>query len=203
MATLIVLLGVYASWFASQSSDSSNLLMNVVSYVVSALTDPLLCLQAAIALRNLCDANRKVLAPQIGAFAELHAGLGSIPVWSCLAIPSVPTNMKAQDTEKSKVLQSIASVIQALPPGEGIPPIEVEFSSQKADLHTYAPIFLQAIVDPIVQKLAVALQPSSMVRATSRSISNLCTYVIMRSSRTKRARWQFNNSRRFQVLLRA
>lgn len=30
-----------------------------------------------------------------------------------------------QDTEKSKILQSIASVIQALPPQEGIAPMEV------------------------------------------------------------------------------
>ena len=32
-----------------------------------------------------------------------------------------------QDTEKAKVLQSIASVIQALPPAEEIPPVEVGF----------------------------------------------------------------------------
>ncbi|KAF9456910.1 armadillo-type protein [Collybia nuda] len=132
--TMLTLIGTYSSWFATQS-DPSNLLMNVVSYVVPALTDPLLCLQAAVALRNLCDANRKVLAPKIAAFAELHAGLGSIP-----------------DTEKSKVLQSIASVIQALPPGEEIPPIE-------------------AIVDPIVQKLAAALQPSTMLPDEARIIA--------------------------------
>jgi hypothetical protein len=54
--------------------------MTVLVYVVAALTDPSLCLQAALALRNLCDANRKALAPQIGAFAELYAGLGSVPV---------------------------------------------------------------------------------------------------------------------------
>ncbi len=59
--------------------------MNVVGYVVSALTDQSLCLQAASALRNLCDANRKTLAPQIAAFAELHAGLERIPVRTYLA----------------------------------------------------------------------------------------------------------------------
>ena len=73
--------GAYSSWFASQpASESSALLMSVLTYVASALTDPALCLQAANALRNLCDANRKVLAPQIGAFAQLHAALGGIPV---------------------------------------------------------------------------------------------------------------------------
>lgn len=54
--------------------------MSAVSYVVAALTDPSLCLQAASALGNLCDANRRALAPQIAAFAELHAGLERIPV---------------------------------------------------------------------------------------------------------------------------
>jgi len=60
--------------------------MSVLTYVASALTDPALCLQAANALRNLCDANRKVLAPQIGAFAQLHAALGSIPVRASLFV---------------------------------------------------------------------------------------------------------------------
>lgn len=49
-----------------------------------------------------------------------------------------------QDTEKSKVLQSIASVIQALPPEEEIPP-------------------LLAIVSPVVEKLRQALGSSSQV----------------------------------------
>jgi len=82
--------------------------MTCISYVVQALPDQSLSLQAASALRNLCDSNRKALAPQISAFAELHAGLAQVP-----------------DSEKSKVMESIASVIQALPPLEEIPPVEV------------------------------------------------------------------------------
>lgn len=54
--------------------------MNAVSYTVAALQEPLLCLPAANALRDVCDANRSSLAPHIGAFAELHAGLTSVPV---------------------------------------------------------------------------------------------------------------------------
>jgi hypothetical protein len=76
--------------------------------VVPALSDASLCLPAANALRDLCDANRSALAPHITAFGELHAGLSGV-----------------QDTEKAKVLQSIASVIQALPPEEEIGPVEV------------------------------------------------------------------------------
>ncbi|KAG6853078.1 hypothetical protein C0991_007008 [Blastosporella zonata] len=123
--TTLGLIGGYSSWFASQPNNVPGLLMSVLTYVASALTDPLLCLQAAIALRNLCDANRKALAPEIGAFGQLHAALGSIP-----------------DSERSKVVQSIASVIQALPAHDEIEPIT-------------------AIVNPIVGKLAEALQSSS------------------------------------------
>ncbi|KAG6875593.1 hypothetical protein C0992_003155, partial [Termitomyces sp. T32_za158] len=132
--TTLGLIGAYSSWFASQPPTSSSLLMSVLTYVASALTDPALCLQAAIALRNLCDANRKALAPEIGAFGQLHAALGSIP-----------------ESEKSKVVQSIASVIQALPAHEQIEPIT-------------------AIVDPIARKLAEALQSSSSLPDESRTI---------------------------------
>jgi hypothetical protein len=48
--------------------------MNAILYVVTALPKPALCLKAANALRDLCDANRTALAPHIGAFADLHAG---------------------------------------------------------------------------------------------------------------------------------
>ncbi|KAF8064415.1 armadillo-type protein [Lyophyllum atratum] len=133
--TTLGLIGTYSSWFASQPFETSDLLMSVLTYVASALTDPALCLQAANALRNLCDANRKALAPQIGAFAELHAALGSIP-----------------DSEKGKVVQSIASVIQALPAHEEIAPIE-------------------AIVDPIVRKLAEALQSPTLLPDEARTIT--------------------------------
>jgi hypothetical protein len=54
--------------------------MNAVSYVVGALPEPMLCLPAANALRDLCDANRTALAPHIAAFAQLHANLANIPV---------------------------------------------------------------------------------------------------------------------------
>ncbi|KAJ7696961.1 hypothetical protein B0H17DRAFT_1177748 [Mycena rosella] len=77
--------------------------------------------QAALALRSLCDANRRALAGRISAFAEVHAGLGGVP-----------------DSEKGKVLQSIASVIQALPPAEAVAPVE-------------------ALVGPLLEQLGAAL----------------------------------------------
>jgi hypothetical protein len=63
-----------------QASQTQTLLLAALSYVVSALPNPALCLQAGVALRNLCDSNRKALAPHIAAFGELHSGLGSVPV---------------------------------------------------------------------------------------------------------------------------
>jgi len=77
--------GTYASWFTTQNNSPTStpsLLMNAISYVVAALPEPVLCLPAANSLRDLCDANRVALAPHIGAFAELHAGLIGIPVSS-------------------------------------------------------------------------------------------------------------------------
>lgn len=79
------ILGVYSSWFPTQpisppNSAGPNLLLSALSYIVPALEDPSLCLHAANALRNLCDANRKALAPHISAFGELHARIDNIPV---------------------------------------------------------------------------------------------------------------------------
>ncbi|KAI9431177.1 ARM repeat-containing protein [Lactarius indigo] len=133
--TVLGLIGSYASWFTTLPVESREPLLTVLSYVALALSEVNLCLPAANALRDLCDANRAALAPHITAFGELHAGLSSV-----------------QDTEKAKVLQSISSVIQALPPDEEIPPIEV-------------------IVQPVVAKLFQALQSSSQIPEEARELA--------------------------------
>ncbi|KAJ7017049.1 hypothetical protein C8F04DRAFT_1406335 [Mycena alexandri] len=118
--TALGLVDTYANYFTTRAPDA---LLPPLQYVLGALADPDpgICLQAALALRSLCDANRRALAGRISAFAEVHAGLGGVP-----------------DSEKGKVLQSIASVIQALPPVEAIAPVE-------------------AMVGPILQRLGEAL----------------------------------------------
>ncbi|KAK6985163.1 hypothetical protein R3P38DRAFT_3291974 [Favolaschia claudopus] len=116
--TALGLVETYAAYFTTRSPDA---VLSPLGYVLGALKDPGVCLQAALALRSLCDANRRALAARIRAFAEVHAGMGGVP-----------------DSEKAKVLQSIASVIQALPPTEGIAPTE-------------------AMVMSILQRLGVAL----------------------------------------------
>ncbi|KAL1943353.1 hypothetical protein VTO73DRAFT_4428 [Trametes versicolor] len=138
--TALHLIGSYASWFTTQpaqvpESPTPSPLMSAITFVVAALPHPSLCLFAANALRDLCDANRTALAPHIAAFGELHAGLTGIP-----------------DTEKAKVLQSIASVIQALPPVEEIPPVE-------------------AIASPVVARLFEALQSASQLPDEARALA--------------------------------
>ncbi|KAJ7087128.1 hypothetical protein C8R44DRAFT_991404 [Mycena epipterygia] len=118
--TALGLVDTYAAYFTARAPDA---LLPPLRYVLGALADADrgVCLQAALALRSLCDANRRALAGRIGAFAEVHAGLAGVP-----------------DSEKGKVLQSIASVIQALPPAEAVAPIE-------------------AMVGPILERLGAAL----------------------------------------------
>ena len=91
---MLLSIGSYASWFTTQPVDTSGstgggLLMNALSYVVAALPEPQVCLQAADALRDLCDANRTALAPYIGAFGQLHAALTNIPVRSKFQNPYI------------------------------------------------------------------------------------------------------------------
>ncbi|KAJ7321698.1 hypothetical protein DFH08DRAFT_383122 [Mycena albidolilacea] len=118
--TALEVVDTYAAYFTTRAPEA---LLAPLRYVLSALgdADAGVCLQAALALRSLCDANRRALAARISAFAEVHAGLGGVP-----------------DSEKGKVLQSIASVIQALPPVEGVAPVE-------------------ALVGPVLQRLGAAL----------------------------------------------
>ncbi|QRW26295.1 Myb protein 1A [Rhizoctonia solani] len=96
---------------STNAGEGASLLLDAVGYVVAALEEPAVCGDAARALKELCDANRVRLAPHIQSFGELHQRL-----------PRIPAN------EKGKVLQSIASVIQALPPAQAIDPILVIFS---------------------------------------------------------------------------
>ncbi|KAF9529893.1 armadillo-type protein [Crepidotus variabilis] len=146
--TALGVIGVYSSWFATDdatdidSTAGGNLLLAALSYVVSALPDPSLCLSAATSLRNLCEANRKALAVHISAFGELHAGLNTIP-----------------DSEKSKVLQSIASVIQAMPAEQEIAAIEVCFLSTLSAFTNSS--LLQAIINPIIEKLYESLRTAN------------------------------------------
>jgi hypothetical protein len=110
--------------------------MVVITYVVSALSPstPILHHPAANALRDLCDANRAKLTPHISDFGQLYANIGGI-----------------SDSEKAKVVQSIASVVEALEPTAGVDPIQVSL------LVMHLGSRLQAIVSPIVARAFEAM----------------------------------------------
>jgi hypothetical protein len=93
--TQLVNKGSFASWFATLPAGSSEPLLAVLGYVVPALSNASLCLPAANALHNMCDANCSAPAPHITTFGKLYAGLSRV-----------------QDAEKAKVLQLISSVKQ-------------------------------------------------------------------------------------------
>ncbi|KAL5498163.1 hypothetical protein ACEPAH_2293 [Sanghuangporus vaninii] len=131
--TALSLIGTYATWFTVPVDN--RYLLTCLSYVAEALDEPALCLSAANALRDLCDANRTALAQHIVEFGQLHARLPSIP-----------------DSERAKIVQSIASVVQALPPEQQIEPVE-------------------SIVAPIVEKLAEALSVKGPFQDAARNVA--------------------------------
>lgn len=104
-STALRLVGAYSSWFASQPEAC----LQAVTFVIGGLQEPQLVPGAAKALRGLCDANRKVLMQHVPSFVQVLGGLeGRIP-----------------ETELAKVLQSVASVVQALPENEIVEPLLV------------------------------------------------------------------------------
>ncbi|KAF7327466.1 hypothetical protein MKEN_00325000 [Mycena kentingensis (nom. inval.)] len=113
-------LDTYSTYFTHRPPED---LAGPLNYVLASLwdEDKLVAIEAAVCLRGLCDANRQALASQIDSFSAVHARLDGVP-----------------DQFKQKVLQGISSVIQALPPSEGIVPLET-------------------MVAPIVHKLKSAL----------------------------------------------
>jgi len=100
---MLGVISIYSSWF-SQKDPST--IMTATLYVLNSLNVTSVSLQAANALRELCDNNRTVLAQNsLSWFADLYGKLDTIP-----------------DAEKEKVLQSITSVIQALPVEQAVEP---------------------------------------------------------------------------------
>lgn len=104
-STALRLVGAYAPWFSAHADAC----LQAVSFVVAGLQEPELVPGAARALRGLCDANRKVLVPHVASFVQVLGGLeGTI-----------------DDSELVKVLESVASVVQALPENEVVEPLLV------------------------------------------------------------------------------
>jgi hypothetical protein len=131
LSTSLRLIGAYSPWFSSHPSEC----LNAITFVVSSLSStPLLVPHAARALKGLCDANRKVLTAHVGSFVQVLGGLEG----------------KLEDTELAKVLESVASVVQALEGTEVVEP-------------------LLTLAGPVVGKLREAVEGASQVRLFSLS----------------------------------
>ncbi|KAJ7056646.1 armadillo-type protein [Mycena amicta] len=132
--TALQVVDTYTTYFTHRPPTE---LAGPLHYVIDALWDEdrQVGVEAAIALRGLCDANRQALAERISSFAQVHARLDGVP-----------------DQSKQKVLQSIASVIQALPPAEAIAPLE-------------------SMVAPIVHKLKTAINAAEMHPEAARAVA--------------------------------
>ena len=108
-STALRLVGEYSSWFASHPDAC----LQAVTFVIGGLQEPELVPGAAKALRGLCDANRKVLMRHVPSFVQVLGGLEG----------------RIADTELAKVLQSVASVVQALPENEIVEPLLVRLTT--------------------------------------------------------------------------
>lgn len=131
-STTLRVVGAYAAWFSastipahedgddtsaatatndrSGASNNSEALLLAVTFVVHGLSDPMLAPAAARALRQLCDTNRRALTPHVASFVAVLGGL----------------EQRVRDDELlTKVLESVANVVQALPEPEIVEPVLV------------------------------------------------------------------------------
>ncbi|BGP33834.1 hypothetical protein JCM10296v2_005639 [Rhodotorula toruloides] len=102
-STALRLVGAYSAWFSSNPDAC----LQAVSFVVSGLQEPDLVTGAARALKGLCDANRKVLVRHVASFVQVLGNLEG----------------RIDDAELAKVLESVASVVQALPETQIVEPL--------------------------------------------------------------------------------
>lgn len=138
--------------------------MNVIAYVVAALPEPTLCLPAATALRDVCDANRTALAPHVGAFGKLHAELAGIPVGIALFIFTKSSRAHAKITGYREK-QSTAIDCERHP---GAATCRSDSPDRGSSWSSFLLCFThynkyQAIVSPVVSRLFEALQLSTRV----------------------------------------
>ncbi|TIC48743.1 hypothetical protein E3Q05_04056 [Wallemia mellicola] len=101
--TLLIVIDEYSP----QISNHPSVLPPLLNFVVSKLSDIELATPAANALRSLCGDCKQYLIQEIGAFGELHTNLSTtVPVM-----------------ERSKVIQAIVSIVNALPPFQAKDPL--------------------------------------------------------------------------------
>ncbi|TIA88062.1 hypothetical protein E3P99_02816 [Wallemia hederae] len=93
--------------YSPQIDHHPAVLPALLNFVVPRLSNAELATPAANALRSLCSDCKQHLVHEIGAFGELHKNLST----------TVPMN------ERSKVIQAIVSIVNALPPAQAKEPL--------------------------------------------------------------------------------
>ncbi|RUS20345.1 armadillo-type protein [Endogone sp. FLAS-F59071] len=101
--TALLVIGSYAEWLKSHP----DFLLPALNYLVPALSDPRVALAAATGFKDVCDICRDSLIDGIGSLINMYAVVGK----------------NVQPREKQKVIESIADVIQALPPEKMVEPL--------------------------------------------------------------------------------
>ncbi|KAF7317074.1 hypothetical protein HMN09_00442000 [Mycena chlorophos] len=128
------LIDTYATYFTHRPPNE---LSGPLHFILGALwdEDTQVGIEAAVAFRSLCDANRQALTSQIDSLAAVHARLDHVP-----------------DGFRHKVLQAIASVIEALPPAQEIGPLE-------------------SMLTPLVHKLKTAIDAAATHPQAARAVA--------------------------------
>ncbi|POG60960.1 armadillo-type protein [Rhizophagus irregularis DAOM 181602=DAOM 197198] len=101
--TAFSLIGSYADWFKS----NPQYILSALNYLIPALSDIELALAAATAFKEVCDICRDSLVNGIEDLVNMYIVVG----------PNI------QPREKQKVIESIADVIQVLPPEKMVQPL--------------------------------------------------------------------------------
>ncbi|CAG8469994.1 12703_t:CDS:10 [Acaulospora morrowiae] len=103
--TALSLIGSYAEWLKNHPGHISF----VMNYIVPALSDPETALVASLSFKEVCDVCRDSLANNIDELMHMYIVVG----------PHI------QPREKQKVIESLADVIQTLPPEKMPVPLSI------------------------------------------------------------------------------
>lgn len=128
--TALRLMRSYEEWFKYHKDN----IVFTLDYIVTALDDSTTAPEAATALKAICDICRGDLVRHVSAFGALHGKVSSF-----------------QPEEQVKVIEAIASVLQALLPAEAVDAVVT-------------------ITEPIVEKLGQCVMAASKAPEAARMI---------------------------------
>lgn len=105
-STVLILMGSLAEWLKAHPQY----LGSVMNYIVPCLSDPQLAPAASSAFADICDTCRESLVEELDGLMHVYAAMTS-------------SNIKSNIMQK--VVESVADVIQVLPPDRSMSPLMV------------------------------------------------------------------------------